>query len=1072
MTATPASELALAKIPSKAGYPLLGNLPQIPKGKLVQFLTETSRSFDGIFELNLAGRRVLFISSADLVEQVCDTSRFRKALGPGVTMLRPLAGDGLFTAHSDEANWGKAHRILMPAFGQRAMRGYFDAMLSVAQGLVHKWKRVGTVTDIAVTDDMTRLTLDTIARCGFGYEFNSFDNPSLHPFIEAMVRSLTEALGRVTRLPIQTSLRRDAQRQFDTDNQYLHQLVDDVIAQRRLQPTGASDLLSLMLEARDPETGEALDDHNIRYQVLTFLVAGHETTSGMLSFALYDLMRNPGVLAQAYAEVDAVLPGDRVPEYGDLARLDVIDRTLKETLRLWPTAPAFSLAPFADEVIGGRYAIAKDRRVTVLTTALHRDPSVWAHADCFDIDRFLPNNERLIHPSGYKPFGNGLRACIGRQFALTEAKLALALILQNFKLNDPHDYRFRIAEALTIKPEGFVLRVSPRMPHERLNPAMADAALATAPPKEASDKLMPVGAGRSLHVAFGSSLGCAREIAGQIAQRAGRAGFDVSLRELDELSSAMPTEGLLVVVASTYNGKAPDTARKFDAAMLDELAGFRVSRLSVAVLGCGNSQWSTYQAFPARVADFFARAGATPVIARGEADADGDFDGQVDAWLARLWAQLGANSAGATLHPPVTVDRLDAFAAREPSLPPGARQLEVIENTELVGDPAGLWDFTLEAPRTSTRHLRLRLADSGATNSYRTGDHLAVYASNRPALVDGLLDRLGWDGQVVVRLQSIGSRAVGLPLDMALTTRSLLLHYLELQDVPSRAVLTFLQTRARCPFTLKQLKGLASGDEPGGYVAQVLTPRLGLPDLLKRYPAIELGLQDLLTICPPLRPRLYSISSSPMGRAGELTITVGTVRRPAWCGEGEFRGVASDYLGQLGPGERLWAAIRTPEPAFAPQADTPMILIGPGTGIAPFRGFIEQRSQERRLGAKVPPTLLFTGCRHPQHDGLYMDELLAWQQEGIVTIKVAVSAQADGHRFVQDALRSAADEVWKLWDAGAVIYVCGDGRNMAPAVRATLIAMHQERHGLEHAAASEWLAAQINSGRLRQDVFN
>ncbi|MFX7961004.1 cytochrome P450, partial [Acinetobacter baumannii] len=128
----------------------------------------------------------------------------------------------------------------------------------------------------------------------------------------------------------------------------------------------------------------------------------------------------------------------------------------------------FGVAPYEDTRIGGRYAIRKDQRVVTLLMALHRDPAVWDRPEVFDIDRFLPENEARIHPHAYKPFGNGERACIGRQFALTEAKLALAVILQRFALSDPHDYAFHIKETLTLKPDGFRLRARLRNARERL----------------------------------------------------------------------------------------------------------------------------------------------------------------------------------------------------------------------------------------------------------------------------------------------------------------------------------------------------------------------------------------------------------------------------------------------------------------------------------------------------------------------------------------------------------------------------------------------------------------------------
>lgn len=450
-----------APIPAPPRLPLLGNLHQIPRGRLSQHLTALAPRFDGLFEIDFAGIRAPFVSSAKLAAEVCDEKRFRKTIGPPLSILRGLAGDGLFTAHGDEPNWAKAHRILVPAFGQKARRAYFDPMLEVALRLCAKWE-AAQGREIEVADDMTRLTLDTIALCGFGYRFDSFAAPELHPFLQQMVRVLDEAMGRLTRLRAITRLRFSANRRYAQDIAAMHALVDEVIRARKAAPGEARDLLGLMLEAADPVTGERLDDENIRYQVITFLIAGHETTSGLLSFAIHLLMTHPEVLGQAREEVERVLPGGRDPVNDDLAKLTVIDRVIKETLRLWPTAPGFQVAPLRDEVIGGRYRIAKDRRVTVLLPALHRDPAVWTDPERFDIDRFLPENEVKIPAHAYKPFGNGSRACIGRMFAVMEAKLALALLVQRFEFIDPDGYRLSVKETLTLKPDGFRIRVRRR----------------------------------------------------------------------------------------------------------------------------------------------------------------------------------------------------------------------------------------------------------------------------------------------------------------------------------------------------------------------------------------------------------------------------------------------------------------------------------------------------------------------------------------------------------------------------------------------------------------------------------
>jgi cytochrome P450/NADPH-cytochrome P450 reductase len=149
-----------------------------------------------------------------------------------------------------------------------------------------------------------------------------------------------------------------------------------------------------------------------------------------------------------------------------------------------------------------------------------------------------------------------------------------------------------------------------------------------------------------------------------------------------------------------------------------------------------------------------------------------------------------------------------------------------------------------------------------------------------------------------------------------------------------------------------------------------------------------------------------------------------------------------------------------------------MILIGPGTGIAPFRAFLHERAAQQAAGEKIGHTHLFYGCRHPNHDFFYRNDLQRFADANLLTLHLAFSS-LDGHphRFVQDALRAATDEVWDAIEEGAPIYVCGDGRHMAPAVRATLIEICQQKQGISHEAASAWLESLIQNGVYHQDVF-
>jgi cytochrome P450/NADPH-cytochrome P450 reductase len=1051
-------------IPMPSRLPVLGHLLQLPKGQFMQHLTVVARDHDGIFQLDFGGRVGIFVHSAELAAELCDEARFRKVIGVALRKVRDFGGDGLFTAFSDEANWSKAHRVLIPAFSARAMRGYFPMMLQVADQLVAKWRHLEG-QDLAVVEDMTRLTLDTISLAGFGYEFNSFASERQHPFLASMGRALTEAMAGLTRLPILKNIpNRVREQRYADDIATMFKLVDDVIAERRRHPTDGNDLLNLMLTAVDPETKTRLDDINIRYQVITFLIAGHETTSGLLSFALYLLLRNPAVLAQAYAEVDRVL-GEDVPEYAMLAQLTVIDRILKETLRLWPTAPAISLGAYEDTVIGGQYPIPKDYPVQLLIAALHRDPKVWENPDSFDIDRFLPEREATIHPHAYKPFGSGVRACIGRQFALTEAKLALAVVLQNFALQDAADYKLAIKETLTLKPDHFQMRVRSRRTHERFSPAPA----AAAPSGDTTGTTTRIeGAGQLLTVLFGTSLGTCRDIAADVTERAAASGFDLTQATLDSCAAGFPETGTLVVITSTYNGRAPDTAQQLEAAILQGLLrGKRCPDLKFALLGCGNTQWrETYQAFPKLVEQALIETGATALIPRGEADADRDFDGALEAWLKQLWAALGDAADIATPRLAATV--VDSAQLRVRAMPEAAIALDVLANEELVRDATGLWDHSTEAPRASTRHITLKLPE-GAT--YATGDHIAIYARNRPELVEALLLRLRLAPDTVLVLQGQGARMRHLPIGTPVTARQLLSDFVELQDPATPRDLRALAEAAGAD-TAAKLRDLA--DNRDKFQARITEPRVTVADLLLAHPDIPLAIEGLLALCAAIRPRFYSISSTPLENPGEITLTVGTLQAPSWSGIGQYRGVASSYLMGVSPGDTVLGYIRRPNPLFAPPADPllPMILIGPGTGIAPLRAFLRERAAQKRAGEAVGRSLLFYGCRHPDHDWFYRAEMNEWARDGLADVQVAFSSlPSHPYRYVQDALRDNADAVWAVIEDGAAIYVCGDGRFMAPAVRAALIAICQEKQGMSHEAASAWLEALIQSGLYHQDVF-
>ncbi|MCY8204193.1 bifunctional cytochrome P450/NADPH--P450 reductase CypB [Bacillus sp. N12A5] len=1045
-------------IPQPKTYGPLKNLPHLEKEQLSQSLWRIADELGPIFRFDFPGVSSVFVSGHNLVAEVCDERRFDKNLGKGLLKVREFGGDGLFTSWTHEPNWQKAHRILLPSFSQKAMKGYHSMMLDIATQLIQKWSRLNPNEEIDVADDMTRLTLDTIGLCGFNYRFNSFYRDSQHPFITSMLRALKEAMNQSKRLGLQDKVMVKTKLQFQKDIDVMNDLVDRMIAERKANPDeDIKDLLSLMLYAKDPVTGETLDDENIRYQIITFLIAGHETTSGLLSFAIYCLLAHPEKLKKAQEEADRVLTD--TPEYKQIQQLKYIRMVLNETLRLYPTAPAFSLYAKEDTVLGGEYPISKGQPVTVLIPKLHRDQNAWGE----DAEDFRP--ERFEDPSSiphhaYKPFGNGQRACIGMQFALQEATMVLGLVLKHFDLINHTGYELKIKEALTIKPDDFKITVKPRKTAAMSVQRKEQANIKTeTKPKETKPKH-----GTPLLVLYGSNLGTAEGIAGELAAYGRQLGFTAETAPLDDYIGKLPEQGAVVIVTASYNGAPPDNAAGF-IEWLEELEEGRLKGVSYAVFGCGNRSWaSTYQRIPRLIDNMMQAKGASRLTPIGEGDAADDFESHRESWENRFWKEtmeaFDINEISEKEDKPsLSITFLSEATETPLAKAYGAFEGIVLENRELQA---------ADSPR-STRHIELQLPDD---KTYKEGDHIGILPKNSRELVQRVLTRFGFQSNHVIKISGSAHMA-HLPMNRPIRVGDLLSSYVELQEPASRLQLRELASYTVCPPHQKELEQLVSDD--GIYKEQVLAKRLTMLDLLEDYPACEMPFERFLELLPSLKPRYYSISSSPKVHAHIVSMTVGVIKASAWSGRGEYRGVASNYLAELKTGDAAACFIRTPQSGFQMPYDpeTPLIMVGPGTGIAPFRGFIQARSVLKKEGSTLGEALLYFGCRCPDHDDLYREELDQAEQEGLVTIRRCYSrVETEQKEYVQHLLKQDAQKLMTLIEKGAHIYICGDGSRMAPDVENTLRRAYETEKGANQEESAAWLQKLQEQKRYVKDVWS
>ena len=1062
--------LAPEDFPGPQGLPIIGNVRAIDLAQPIDSLMSIAREYGPIFKLTSPAGISAVVSGVDLVSEICDDARFDKVITAGLSILAEGPVDaGLFTAHTDDPMWARAHGILMAPFSMQAMRDYMPAMIDIADQLMDKWDRLNPDEQIDVAGDMTRLTLDTIALCGFGYRFNSFYRETPHPFVQAMIRVLDESQARLRQLPIQTRLKISAQRQFEEDQAFMANLVDDLIRKRRAMGDAAdnTDLLGRMITGVDKQTGLNLPDENIRAQCLTFLIAGHETTSGLLSFATYFLLEHPEYLDRAREEVDRVLGGTLQPTFDQLHELTYVRQVLDEALRLWPTAAGFRRHAKEDTVIGGgRYAITKDLAMMVFSPMLHRDQSIWGEdAEEFNPDHTTPERMSTIPPNAYKPFGTGQRACIGRQFALQEAVLVLGMLLQRFELIKDPNYRLHTKVTLTVKPADLYIQVKRRTdrPIDKPQPlTVSSEAQAKPRPSVSNAHHTP------LAVLFGSNLGTAEGIANRLAQEGSERGYDVTLGPLDDYVQQLPAKAA-ILVCSSYNGLPPDNAVKFHHS-LNQAESTTFEDLSYTVFGCGNTEWATtYQAVPTQLDAGLEQHGATRIHPRGAGDARGDFDAAYRNWHDTLWRDIGTALGVDAQHetdesqPRLAITVTNRQVTNPVIMSYHAQAAVVRDNYELLGAGAD----------RSTRHLEVALP-SGM--QYKAGDHLGVLPRNNINLIRRVMLHFGLDaGSYLTIIPNRGSHT-HLPTDEPAPLLGVLGSCVELQDPATRSDIEAMLRYTDDPEQRASLEGLIGSDDDSQtrFRNEVLSRSRSLLDLLEDYPACDMPFEVFLDRLPPLRPRYYSISSSPMVSPDMASITTGVLRGPARSGAGEFAGVCSSYLESNAPNSTVFAFVREPTIAFRPPENPhlPMIMIGAGTGLAPFRGFLQERAAQRAQGLPVATSLLFFGCRTSEDDYLYEDELRRYEADGVVKVDAVFSREGNAQRrYVQDAIIERADEVWDLLDnQRANIYVCGNANTMAPGVRTALIQVFQ-MNSSSAMDGNNWLAGLRAEGRFLEDIW-
>jgi len=563
-------------------------------------------------------------------------------------------------------------------------------------------------------------------------------------------------------------------------------------------------------------------------------------------------------------------------------------------------------------------------------------------------------------------------------------------------------------------------------PGQAISPAATTVAVIPAQPA----------APREVTILFGSQTGNGSGLAKKLAKRLDEQHVKTEVLSMSDFKPAnlKKLENLLIIVSTHGEGDPPDNALAFHEFINSKRAP-KLDSLNYSVLALGDTSYEffcqTGKDFDSRLAEL----GASRLVDR--ADCDVDFDETAGEWMKAVTESLSATPAAATTAAesaaPLSADPESEYSRSNPF------RAEVLENLNLNG----------RGSARETRHLELSLEGSGLT--YEPGDSLGVYPENHPRLVDEIIEAMGWNEEEQVATGKSSTAAL----------REALHHYFEI------TVLTkpLIEQAAKLTGNERLLK-LASPES-----AEELRAYLGendLLDLIRDFDLKGLSAAELTGLLRKIPARLYSIASSSKATPDEVHLTVRTVRYA--CGGRDRYGVCSVQMAErLEPGDALPVFVQhNPNFKLPENPDTPIIMIGPGTGAAPFRSFLAEREETDARGK----TWMFYGDQHFATDFLYQTEWQRWIKDGVLTkMDVAFSRDTAEKVYVQHRMMEKSQELYEWINSGAAVYVCGDEKNMAHDVHGALETIIAQGGGLSPEQASEYLLRMQQEKRYQRDVY-
>lgn len=606
--------------------------------------------------------------------------------------------------------------------------------------------------------------------------------------------------------------------------------------------------------------------------------------------------------------------------------------------------------------------------------------------------------------------------------------------------------------------------------------------------------------GRRLVVFYGSQTGTAEEFAGRLAKEGAKYGLkglvaDPEEEDMDDLQKIKELEEeegkpyLAVFMMATYGeGDPTDNAMEFNEKLQSgdlDLAG-----LKYAVFGLGNKTYEHFNAMGKFVDTKVCELGGKRLHTMGSGDDDANLEDDFITWKEAFWASV--------------CEELDIEASAE-DINTRQYDFKVLEEGDYKpekvysGEVARLRSYVTQRPpfdvknpymspiavnnnihkESSGRHcMHIELGITGSRIRYDAGDHVAIYPTNNVELVNKLATLLNIDLDTVFTMNNTDEDSSKKhPFPCPTTYRTALFHYVDIVALPRTHILKELSRYTENNEEKSKLEAM-SGTTPEGkamYQSWIMDSVRHLVHILEDLPSCKPPIDHVLELLPRLQPRFYSIASSPKMHAESVHVCGVVVEYTTPTGRVN-QGVATTWLREKIPqGEDLPKVpiyVRRSQFRLPNRAQTPVIMIGPGTGLAPFRGFIQERAWQKEQGKPVGPTLLFFGCRNKDSDYIYQEELEAWAEDGLLDLKVAFSRDQAEKRYVTHLLRESAAYVWQLLEQGGHLYVCGDAKMMAKDVRNIITQICQDEGGMSGAEADAFVKKLETQKRYSADVWS